>query len=520
METIRGRSVPRRRSAVAERASERVSLPLIWVGCGGVLLLALTLGGGTRQGLWPDAVVQLASLALLGAALLQLSNTNASVEGRAALRLLAAIALLPLVQLIPLPPGTWIALPGRSDFAAAYAEGGMAVPWLGISLSPPATWRSALSLLPAAAVFISVVLLGHKARRVLTLGLIAFGLVSVLLGLAQLAQGPDSGLRFHAVTNPTEAVGFFANRNHFAALLYVVLPFTAAWSVGLASDRRPQMLVGVSLCLLVFSSLLLGLGMARSRSGLMQAMLAGLASVLLAWRARGSPVTMRGYRFVLVGGLAGAFLMLQFASLGILQRLDVGIAEDLRWEFARVTAGLAHEFQPPGSGLGTFEPIYRMHEGIERLRPAYVNHAHNDYVELVLEGGWPAVILMAGCFVWLAFASLRVWRSPRPDHAGAVDLALPRAAMIAAVLLCLHSAVDYPLRTTALSTLFALCCALMVRPFRIRSLGAVGRRQEERVAPSGARGKGRRPQRAAAGLPPSNLCRGADELGVVTTKIY
>ena len=466
METIRGRAGPRSRSAVAERAPERVLLPFLWTGCGGVLLLALMLGGGTRQGLWPDAVVQLASLPLLGAALLLLPKANANIQGRAALRLLMAIAFFPLVQLIPLPPYIWTTLPGRTDFAAAYAEVGMALPWLGISLSPPTTWRTTLSLLPAAAVFVSVILLGQKARRALTLGLIAFGFVSVLLGLAQLAQGPGSGLRFHDVTNPTEAVGFFANRNHFAALLYVVLLLTAAWAVGVAADRRPEMLVGVSLCLLVFASLLLGLGMARSRSGLMLAMLAGLASVLLAWRARGSPATRRGYRFVFVGGLAGAFLVLQFGSLGILQRLDMSIAEDLRWEFTSVTADIAGGFQPPGSGLGTFQPIYRMHEDIERLRPTYVNHAHNDYVELVLEGGWPAVILMAGFFIWLAFVSMRVWRNSRPGHAGAIDVALPRAAMIAVVLLCLHSAVDYPLRTTALSTLFALCCALMVPPLR------------------------------------------------------
>jgi hypothetical protein len=413
--------------------------------------------------------VQLASLPLLASAMFQVLRTERNVESKAALYLVAAVLLLPIVQLLPLPPAIWTALPGRSEFVAAYTEAAMPIPWLGISLSPPATWRSGLALIPPVAVFLSALFLGRRSRRALSLGLIAFGFVSVLLGLAQLAQGPESALRFYAITNASEAVGFFANRNHFAALLYILLPFTAAWAVGLAADRRPEMLVGMAFCMLVFASLLLGLGMARSRAGLVLSMLAALASLALTWTGRDAPLKRRGHRFVLIGGLAGAVLIVQFASFGILQRVELDVAEDVRWELTRVTARIAADFQPVGSGIGTFEPIYRMYEEVDRLRPAYVNHAHDDYVELLLEGGWTAVAAMIVFFGWFAFVSVRVWRRPGAESTSAVDLSLQRAAMIGVLLICLHSAVDYPLRTTALSTLLALSCAFMIPPLRSRA---------------------------------------------------
>ena len=63
-------------------------------------------------------------------------------------------------------------------------------------------------------------------------------MVTVFVGLSQVAQGQSSALRFFEVTNPSEAVGFFANRNHFAALLYALILFAAAWAVEASAHFR------------------------------------------------------------------------------------------------------------------------------------------------------------------------------------------------------------------------------------------------------------------------------------------
>src|SRR6185503_8570434 len=101
--------------SVRSRFSGITSLLPAWWAPGVVLLLALLLGGGTRQGLWSDAIVQLASLPLLASALFQLSRAEFSGRGRVALFLLSAVVLLPILQLLPLPPAIWTLLPGRGD---------------------------------------------------------------------------------------------------------------------------------------------------------------------------------------------------------------------------------------------------------------------------------------------------------------------------------------------------------------------------------------------------------------------
>src|SRR5262249_24435066 len=113
------------------------------------------------------------------------------------------------------------------------------VPWMPVSVSPGATALSAISLIPALAVFAGTLLLGYQQRRLLSLLVLVFGIISVFLGLMQAAQGPTSPPRFYQLTD-TEAVGFFANRNHFAGLLNVLIVFAGAWTVEAADTSSPS----------------------------------------------------------------------------------------------------------------------------------------------------------------------------------------------------------------------------------------------------------------------------------------
>jgi O-antigen ligase len=378
---------------------------------------------------------------------------------------LAAIVLLPIVQLIPLPPAIWTALPGRAPIAADLRQGEMLLPWLGISLNPQATLFCLLALIPPAAVFLSALQLGRHARRMLIVTLIAFAFVSVVLGIAQLAQGPESGLRFYAVTNPGEAVGFFANRNHYAALLYGMLPFTAAVVLGLAGDRRPAAAIALILCLLVLVSLLLGLGMARSRAGLLLAVAIGFGCMTLPVAARNKVASTSpwpGRRLIYIALPIAIILIVQFASVRVMQRLDADIGEDLRWQLNATTFGALSSYLPFGSGFGTFESIYRMLESTGQLFQTYVNHAHDDYVEIALEGGVPAAGVFGAFMIWFAAASWQAWLNASRSSS-VLDQHIRRAASIVILALLLHSAVDYPLRTTAIATLLSLSCALIVQ---------------------------------------------------------
>ena len=165
--------------------------------CAFVIVASLTLGGGARNGRLSDAILQLLAIPLLLFALWRLFETPLTKQMRIAFWFCLVIAVLPLVQLIPLPPWLWTALPNRQMSAEAFDLTGQAVPWMPISVSPHRTWLSALSLLAPLAIFIGTLLLGYRERRWLSLVILAVGILSVFIGLIQVAQGPESPLRFY-----------------------------------------------------------------------------------------------------------------------------------------------------------------------------------------------------------------------------------------------------------------------------------------------------------------------------------
>src|SRR5262245_3564986 len=209
---------------VLTRAYRHTSLHV--VSCAALLVACLTLGGGTSAGFLSDVVLQLLAVPVLLVCLWRLLDVPSSARhARSELLFCVAVVLVPLLQLAPLPPQLWTALPNRQLLVGTFELLERDLPWMPISVLPHATWLSALSLLPPLAVFLSTVLLGYRERRLLCIILLGIGIVSVFVGLSQVAQGPQSVLRFFQITNQGEAVGFFANRNHFAALLYALTLF-------------------------------------------------------------------------------------------------------------------------------------------------------------------------------------------------------------------------------------------------------------------------------------------------------
>ena len=126
-----------------------------------------------------------------------------------------------------------------------------------------------------------------------------------------------------------------------------------------------------------------------------------------------------------------------------------------RQEVLSTSVKALRDFLPWGSGLGSFESVYHLYEDPVLVKGATVIHAHNDYLELALETGVPGILLMIGFLAWWARAAWRAWR-----YADAGVYA--RAASIASGLILVHSLVDFPLRTAAISAAFATCLALLV----------------------------------------------------------
>jgi hypothetical protein len=431
-----------------------------------VVILALLFGGGARQGLWSDVLVQLAALPLFPWAIFRLAAIKVGWLGRTAILLLCLIVILPLAQLIPLPPELWTALPGRAPILAAFKTAGIELPWLPLSLDPASTWQALLSLIPAVVIFLAMLPFGQQARRVLVAVVLAVVFISVPLDMMQIMGGQESPLRFYEITNEDRAVGFFANSNHAAAFLYCAIPLAVAWAIEPAGDineRRPSAMLAMWLLL---GSVVVGLSLTLSRGGLLLGFVGGLMSLALAFRQ--SRARNRG-RLLLYGVgaiLAALLLAFQFGFVGFAQRVEsADVITDLRWPVAGVTMRAALAAMPFGTGIGTFVPIYEMFAPASLLRDHYVNHAHDDWLELWLTGGVAAAALVTAFLLWFAAATLMAWRRAAAGPPSQSNT-LARAASIVILLLLAHSVIDYPLRTIALEVVLAMCCAMLVPPHR------------------------------------------------------
>ncbi|MFT3807403.1 O-antigen ligase family protein [Arenimonas sp.] len=428
------------------------------------------LAGGGRGGLG-DVLAQLLALLLL--AVLAWSSWSGRLSWRVPfwLRCLPLLALLlPLIQLLPIPADWWAAGSAREAVAAQLAIAGIepAGRW---TLYPLATERALWSLLPGVALFLAALALSDRALRWLFGALLLVGVVNVCFGVAQLAQGPESPLRLYVPTNTGHAVGLFANRNHFAGFLAMLLPLTlagSAWSLVRRKGNGERDFIMPVLGALLSVTFVLGIAFSRSRAGLGLALLGMLALLPLAW----SLPARRGTKRILATIVAlGLLVSVQFASLDAARRAMADPVDAGRRQYAATTMDAARAYSPMGSGIGTFRFAYQPFEAL-RGDPGrdVVNHAHNDYLELWMEGGVLALLLLLSSAAVWAWAGLRAWRTPA-DEAGKLDWNrfLARACWVAISLAALHEAFDYAMRTTAMSTAFALILATMFAHLRYPS---------------------------------------------------
>ena len=422
-----------------------------------VVLLALSVvfGGASREHALRLAVVELAAVPLLVIAAGWLIRTGLWREHRFALALLGALVALPLIQLLPLPAAVWTGLAGRDQLVLALDLAGLQPGWVPLSVTPDLTWQSALALTPPVAVFLAVVAAPHPlAVRLIGVYLVA-AVVGIVLGAAQLASGGE-GLYPWATTSAGSVNGFFANRNHLATLLLACLPFAAVLGAASLRRRDDDRRLSLWFAALFMGLVVIGLAAIRSRAGVVLFGPTVIISLLAAWIAAG-----RGRPAPALLGLAGAVAVAVAAVAvlalpSLLARFDVQSAPEGRFEGWPIVAEASETYLPLGSGIGSFDAVFRSVEPLEQLDPTFFNHAHNEYLETWLEAGWPGAALIIAFLIWYG---RRLWSAWKASTSRERDL--QRAASIALLVMLLHSAVDYPLRTATLAVLFALCAAIL-----------------------------------------------------------
>lgn len=438
------------------------------------MLVVMLAGGASRADVASQIIVRLAAVGLGAVACLSLARGQVRPYS-APLLMLTALGALMLAQLIPLPPALWTALPGRELLGRLAIIADFEQPWRPISITPDLTINSFLALtVPVAA----MLLFARLSRRgwlpfiILLVLLIGF---SAIIGLAQITNRLDA-LYLYRITNQGVAVGLFANRNHQAALLAMSLPILAAMAVFPAGESKaaPLRTWGAMIGALLAFPLILVTG---SRAGLILLVVAVALAAFLYFRsnrpggvqaagaqkraARHGRVHRKNYRLAAlifsVGAVVG--LTIYMARAEAVRRLfDQDVGQELRFKVSGTIIDMICKYFPIGSGFGSFENIYRIDEINDNLMPEYLNHAHNDLFEFVLEGGFPAIVIMCAFMIWFFINSLRAWGSVAVINRSIV---MARLGSCMVIILLIASVIDYPLRTPIMMAFFAFACMFL-----------------------------------------------------------
>ncbi|MES2755172.1 MAG: O-antigen ligase family protein [Pseudomonadota bacterium] len=432
-----------------------------------LILLSFAVGGASRADVLSQLPMRVGAI-VIGAAALLTMTSGAIRPVRPILLLLAAFAGVQVLQLVPLPPTLWTSLPGREIFARTATVAGVAQPWHPITLIPDATMNSALALLPGFAALLALAVVRSRDWWLVIAVFLVMAIVSGIIGLIQISS--DS-LYFYSITNRGSAVGIFANRNHQAALLAATIPALAVVAavapVKLKAGARHLTIGLVALFLL---PLLLVTG---SRAGLVLALVGIGGAIVLAqqWqRAHPEPAAPPRRRPARFGSpklwlVLGAIVVIGIVTLTIVfskglavQRLfSQDVEADARILLFLPMSRIAGSFFPFGAGFGTFDTVFKVFEPDWRLGPSYFNHAHNDLMEVLIEGGLASVLLIAAFLAWWVRAAFMLWRV-KPVSSGVL---IGRLGTVQSAILMLASVSDYPLRTPLGQVLFVFACGFM-----------------------------------------------------------
>jgi O-antigen ligase len=431
----------------------------------GFVALAILFGGGGAEGQPNNGIIFGLSAVLLFSLLAAHWTGLRPLPAASIIPVLLLVAFLTIgaLQLVPMQASNWRSLPGHQLAASALNLVGAGTAARPSSLDPEATRRSMAALLLPAAIMVAV--LGASRREVYfyVVAIIAAALVSTIIGALQLGLGYPRWLTYYDGANAGAASGVFANVNHHAALLLAAIVCVGIavrmQSAAAAADRRRRNFHPAWLLVPLFAVIVFATG---SRAALLLLVLAVPASAIIGFGRTSAKLLIVA---LLAVGL-GIFLLSEIMPAGtdVAVGQSFAFSQDRRYAILPDVIYTLRQYWPAGSGLGTFAQVFAVNEDLDIAGYAFVNHAHNDVLELLLESGIAGLLLAIAAVVAVG-ARVLIVQLRDPSGRGERAPFLWGGFFILA-LLALHSLADYPLRTPAIAAVAGAALGLLFVPAR------------------------------------------------------
>ncbi len=378
------------------------------------------------------------------------------------------------LQLIPLPAGFVKFLsPHIYEAYSPILDLQESKQWIPFTISQKATLLELLRISCYAAFYVlTVQLLSHKDQLTKTVRIVvclASGIA--FLAILQKFTSPDVIYWFRATPETAHPGGPWVYKNHYAGFMELVFPLILAlffyyrpninedepWrtrmvSIFSAPGSNIHFLLGFAAVLALCSVLI-----TLSRGGAIAINLGLFLFLILLTRKK--PKTGK-VLFLLV--LAGMLLLVSWLGWQpILARFNIPTTEpnDLlngRWMVWQDCGLIIRDFLFTGSGFGTFEKVYPQYSSISTF--ALFDHAHNDYIELITDGG----LLGFGLVAWFVIAVLRNGIKQLKKRRDSYSVLLTIAGITAIFSILLHSITDFNMHNGANGLYFFFICGLLV----------------------------------------------------------
>ena len=295
-------------------------------------------------------------------------------------------------------------------------------------------------------------LLRSAQARKLALILCVYG---AALAAFALVQGISSNGRLYWVRQPRLGgwiYGPYVNHNHYAGVMELLVPIPLVLALTHMVHSKERIAALGAAAVMGGTIFLSG-----SRGGMLALFVEIVVLTVVLVKQR------RGLRAAL--GL-GAFLLILVGLLSWLGGEEIArrvsttesarteLSTDMRWQINR--DGLHMFLHRPvlGWGLGTFPVVYPQFRSF--YTNFFVNQAHNDYLQLLVEMG----VLGFGTMIWFLVVLYRRSVSKIANWTSDVSGAVTLACILGFTGILVHSTVDFNLQIPANAALFYVVCTV------------------------------------------------------------
>jgi O-antigen ligase len=293
----------------------------------------------------------------------------------------------------------------------------------------------------------------------------AFAVYGSCVAMFAVLQSLSAGGKLYWVRTPRFGgwiYGPYVNHNHYAGLMEMLVPIPLVFTFTRYARGRKRWLAAAAAAFMGATIFLCG-----SRGGMAAFAFQMALFIWLLLRERTHnrvPLLMGAFLLIALASVAfigGSEVSARLATLGWPKHADLSV--DLRYKIN--SDGLRMFSNRPilGWGLGTFSTVYPLFRSF--YTDAFVNAAHNDYLQVLTETGAVGFAIAIWFLVAAIRPAVRKIRNWPSDVNGAVAL----AALVGMSGILVHSFVDFNLQIPANALLFYVLCTVAAMEPRFRN---------------------------------------------------